>query len=68
MKMDLKLTLSKNKQFIVKLGSIVLVCVIMLLKMLLLFLTLSRWNENTFLVRTFVVIQRAENKRQYEIV
>ena len=33
----LKLTLSKNKQFIVKLGSIVLVCVIMLLKMLLLF-------------------------------
>ena len=66
MKMDLKLTLSKNKQFIVKLGSIVLVCVIMLLKMLL--LTLSRWNENTFLVRIFVVIQRAENKRQYEIV
>ena len=66
MKMDLKLTLSKNKQFIVKLGSIVLVCVIMLLKMLL--LTLSRWNENTFLVRTFVVIQRAENKCQYEIV
>ena len=47
MKMEwiLKLTLSKNKQFIVKLGSIVLVCVIILLKMLL--LTLSRWNENT---------------------